>query len=61
MIDNNQHFDTIGEFSDYLTKITYPIFNIICVKIRSMSLITKFNKFKDFISKMPKIPSIIAV
>lgn len=58
---NNQHFLNFESFETYFCGINFPTLNIISVNIRSISSIDKFNKFKCMISKLPKLPSVIAV
>lgn len=58
---NNKHFLNFKTFKSYYETFNFPLLNIISVNMRSISSIEKFNKFKIIISKLPKLPSVIAV
>lgn len=58
---NNQYFSNLKSFENYFNNITSSFFNIISINIRSISSITKFNKFKNLIAMLPRLPCIIAV
>lgn len=55
------YLKNIKTFNSYADKISSSFLDILCLNIRSVSSISKFNKFKYELSKFSKLPDIIAV
>lgn len=56
-----KYFKDLISFNSYINKFKKKCLNILSVNIRSVSSICKFNKFKYELSKMARLPDIIAV
>lgn len=58
---NNQYFSNLNFFNDYMNKFQNDFLKILSINTRSVSSLTKFNKFKYEISKFSKLPDILAI
>lgn len=60
-MNNNQYIYNFSEFNANIQNLNKNFFNIMSVNIRSISSVTKFNRFKALIAKLFTLPAIIAV
>lgn len=58
---NNVYFNNLLSFENYFNNNLHTIFSFVSINMRSISSITKFNKFKSIIAKLPRLPNIIAI
>lgn len=59
MISN--YFKNIESYNSYITNQSVEFFNVISINARSVASISKFNRFRNEISKFSKLPAIIAI
>lgn len=58
----NKYFKTLDSFQMYNNELLQTqSLNILSINIRSISSVTKFNKFKNMISSFNKLPSVICI
>lgn len=60
-MNSNQYFNNLSYFNRSRNSLNFSFFNVMCVNIRSVSSISKFNKFKSLIANMSKLPNVIAI
>lgn len=60
MIKSN-YFKNINSYNRFIKNLNKCCLNIISVNIRRVSSICKFNKFKYKLSKISRLPDIIAI
>lgn len=58
---NSKYFKNFNSYNCFINKYNKKFFNILSVNIRSVSSISKFNKFKYELSKFKELPDIIAI
>lgn len=58
---NNQYFYDYKSYNEYVKQVDYDFIKILSVNTRSVSSISKFNKFKNELSKFSKLPDVVAI
>lgn len=60
-MNSNQYFNSFLSYETFLKTQTSLFFSIVSLNVRSISSISKFNKFKTIITQFSKLPDIICI